>query len=252
MSMRSALGKIWPGLTVAMITWVMAPIIKAKVDGTPLNGLHGILGYWKHVITVGVPAWAVILAIAVAVAITLFALKGRKKKANLSIVIMPHWEPKWGIGAQATKPFMTLDFMAKFATTEEHSLELVKGYLKGTTPVMLLPHIVVSGRYDQPTMVHLWVRPILAQPGEKVSGRVVLIDQYGSEHVAEKITFIDNPQAPEAFGFRDGATVNCLICRKGIAIEDIHPSASSRRIGHVLSEPMARVANKFNSVPPVF
>ena len=203
-----------------------APIIKAKMDGTPLNGLPGILAFWKHVITAGVPVWVVLLLMAAATGITFVALKRRKKKANLSIIVMPHWEPKWGIGAQRTTPCMTLDFQARFATTEEHSLEIVKGYLKGTTPVALLPTIIVSGRYDQPTMVHLWMRPILAQPGEKVTGRVVLIDQYGSEHVTEKITFSDHPLGPEHFGFRYGATVNCLICRKEISIEDIHPSAS--------------------------
>jgi hypothetical protein len=210
------------GPAVGIIGWLAAPIIKAKIDGTS----SGIVPSLKNTVSAPLPAWVVLLLAVAVVVITLAGLNTRKKKANLSIIVMPHWEPKWGIGAQATKPFMTLDFMAKFATTEEHSLELVKGYLKGTTPVMLLPNIIVSGRYDQPTMVHIWVRPILAQPGEKVTGRVVLIDQYGSEHVTEKITFIDNPQPPETFGFRDGAIVNCLICRKEIAIEDIHPSAS--------------------------
>jgi hypothetical protein len=53
-------------------------------------------------------------------------------------------------------------------------------WLSPATALMLLPNIIVSGRYDQPAMVYIWVRPILAQPGEKVTGHVVLIDQYGS------------------------------------------------------------------------
>jgi hypothetical protein len=62
---------------------------------------------------------------------------------------------------------------------------------------MLFSRVIVSGRYDPPTMVHLAVRPILAKPGEKITGRVVLVDQYGSEHLTEKLTFSDNPLPPE-------------------------------------------------------
>ena len=73
--------------------------------------------------------------------------------------------------------------------------------------------------------VYLAVRPILAEPGKKVTGRVVLIDQYGNKHLTEKITFIDNPQPPEVFGV-GRSTVNCFICGEVIAVEDLHPSAS--------------------------
>jgi hypothetical protein len=212
------------GPTIAIAGWFAAPIIKSKMDGTALNGLPGTLAYWKHVIVAPMPAWAVFLLIVTAVGITVVAFKRRKKKADLTISVLPHYEPKWGIGAKRTTPFMTLHFQARFATTEEHSLEIVKGYLKGTAPVMLFSQIIVSGRYDQPTMVHLGVRPILAKPGEKVTRRVVLVDQHGGEHVTEKITFSDSPQPPEAFGF-GRSTVNCLICRKEISVADIHPSA---------------------------
>lgn len=213
------------GPAIAIAGWFAAPYIKSKMDGTPLNGLPGVFAYWKQVIVAPLPAWGVFLLVVAAVGITLVALKRRKMRANLSIIVLPHYEPRWGIGAQRTTPFMSLHFQARFATTEDHSLEIVKGYLRGTMPVMLFSHIIVSGRYDEPTMVHLAVRPILAKPGEKVKGRVVLVDQYGSRHLTEKVTFSDNPQPPETFGF-GRSTVNCLICRKEISIEDIHPSAS--------------------------
>jgi hypothetical protein len=224
MSVRAAAKFLIP-IFVTVAGWFAAPIVKAKMDGTALNGLPGILTYWKHAIASPVPAWAVLLAVIGAVGITLFTLRRRKKKADLSIIVLPHWEPRWGIGAQRTTPFMSLDFQARFATTEEHSIEIVKGYLRGTKPVMLFSRVIVSGRYDPPTMVHLAVRPILAKPGEKITGRVVLVDQYGSEHLTEKLTFSDNPLPPETFGF-GRSTVNCLICRKEIAVEDIHPAAS--------------------------
>jgi hypothetical protein len=224
MSIRSSI-KWGVPVCLTIAGWFIAPYVKAKMDGTPLKGVSGILTFWGHIIAAPLPAWAVLLAIVGAVGATFVALKKRKRKANLSIIVLPHFEPRWGIGAQRTTPFMSLHFQARFATTEEHSLEIVKGYLNGTDPVMLFSHIIVSGRYDGPTMVHLAVRPILAKAGEKFTGRVILIDQYGSTHLTEKMTFSDNPQPPEAFGF-GRSSVNCLICRKVISVEDIHPSAS--------------------------
>jgi hypothetical protein len=225
MSLRSAAKFLIP-IGVTIIGWFAVPIIKAKMDGTTLNRLPGMLSFWKHVITAPLPVWGVFLLTLAAAGISVFALKKRKRKANLSIIVLPHMEPRWGIGAMRTTPFMSIHFLVRFTTTEEHSLEIVKCYLKGTTPVMLFTQVIVSGRYDEPTMVHFAVRPILAKPGEKFTARVIFVDQYKSKHLTEKLTFSDNPLPPESFGFGRSTAVNCLICRKEIALEDIHPSAS--------------------------
>jgi hypothetical protein len=210
------------GPTIGIVGWIAAPIIKAKIDGTS----PGIFPSLKNAIAAPLPAWETFLLVCAAVAVTFVALRQRKKKANLSIIVLPSFKPMWSIGAQATTPFMSFHFQARMATTEDHSLEIVKVYLKGMTPVVLFSQIVVAGRYDPPCMVHFAARPILANPGKEFTGRVVLIDQYGDQHITERITFCDNPHPPETFGFREGATVNCLICRKEISIEDLHPSAS--------------------------
>jgi hypothetical protein len=225
MSIREGLGKIWPGLLVGAIGWFAAPYVKSKLDGTSLDGLPGILKYWIHVLTLPIPTWVVVLVIIVAVCIPLMALRKRKAKPDLSIIVLPHWEPRWNIGAQGNVPFMSLHFQARFATKDEHSLEIVKAYLKGTKPFTVFTQIIVDGRYGQPTIVHFSVRPVLGKPGKKVTGRVVLIDQYGNEHDAGKLTFSDHPSPPEAFGL-GRAIVTCHICRKEIALQDIHPSAT--------------------------
>jgi len=226
MSLRGAI-KVAIPITVTIAGWFLTPIIKAKMDGTPLNGLPGILTYWKHVVTAPTPLWAVFLVVALAVSGGLIALKMRKKsKPHLAIVVLPTPEPRWSIGANKKIPFMSLHFHARFATTEEHPIEIVNGYLKGTKSAAFLSlNIVVAGRHDPSLQVHLAVRPILAQPGEKVTGRVVLIDQYGNKHLTERITFADNPLPPEVFGVGRSA-VSCFICGDVISMEDLHPSAS--------------------------
>ena len=54
MSIRGAIKTGIP-IVVAIVGWFVTPIIKAKMDGTALNGLPGILNYWKHAITSPVP-----------------------------------------------------------------------------------------------------------------------------------------------------------------------------------------------------
>jgi hypothetical protein len=47
MSLRNSIKFAIP-IAVTIIGWFLAPIIKAKLDGTQLNGLPGILHYWSH------------------------------------------------------------------------------------------------------------------------------------------------------------------------------------------------------------
>lgn len=54
---------------------------------------------------------------------------------------------------------------------------------------------------------------------------VFIIDQYGNEHLTEKLTFTDIPHPPEHFGMGRTA-VNCMVCGKTVSAEDLHPSAS--------------------------
>jgi hypothetical protein len=213
-------------IVVAVTGWFVAPIIKAKMDGTPLNGLPGILAYWKGVVTTPMPIWLLFGAVIVAVAVTIFLKSRRKPKPNLSVIILPAPPPRWSVGKDNLGSFLTVHFHARFATTEEHPLEIVKGYLEGTEPVILFSRIIVAGRYDQSMHVHLAVRPILVQPGENLTRRLLLIDQHGNMHRTEKITFLDHPSPKEVFGFGHGTPVNCLICGQQLSMEDLHPSAA--------------------------
>jgi len=150
----------------------------------------------------------------------------KSSKPHLAIVVLPTPQPTWSIGAHGKTPFMSLHFHARFSTTEEHPIEIVNGYLRGTVAAAFLSlNIVIAGRHDPSTHVHLAVRPILAEPGGTVTGKIVLIDQYGNKHLTEKITFADRPLPPEVFGV-GRPTVNCFICGEVISMEDLHPSAS--------------------------
>jgi len=225
---RSALAKILPGLIVAAIGWFAAPYVKAKMEGTPLNGMPGILSFWKRVLTQPVPLALLLAAIGVtAVVLTLLLGKRRMsaEKPTLSVVILPTPPPRWSIGAMATVPFLSLHFHARLAHRAGQSLEIVKGYLKGTECVAPFMPLIVAGAFDPSTMIHIGVRPILVRDGESFTRRVVLIDQFGTKHVTEPITFF--PSKPHPHGFSQAGTpINCLICGKTIAMEDLSDSAA--------------------------
>ena len=212
-------------LTIA--GWFVAPYIKAKMEGTPLNGLPGILAFLEHLFTFRVPVWLPILVVVVVVFLSLLLLKRRpSSKPNLSIVVLTRPKPNWHIGAEGTVPILSLRFEARLATTDEHSVEIVNAYLEGTEAVILFcGRIVVSGRHDASTQVYFGVRPILVKPGETLKRRVILIDQYGNKHLSDKIAFSDIKHPPEIFGIGSN-TVNCHICGKIVSAEDFHPSAA--------------------------
>jgi hypothetical protein len=228
MSIRSALEKILPGLFVAGIGWFAAPYVKSKMEGTPLNGVPGILLFWKRTLAQPLPLWVVVAAIGItAVVLTVVLRKrgGSNTKTFLSVVILPTPPPRWSIGAMGTVPYLSVHFHARLAHRADHSLEIVKGYLKGTESVAPFLPLTVAGPYDPSVMVHIGVRPILVKDGQSFTRRVEFVDQFGKKHPTEPITF--NPSRPHPHGFgQAGVQINCLICGKSIAMEDLSETAA--------------------------
>jgi hypothetical protein len=174
------------------------------------------------------PLWLTIaLVVLVAVALTLFMRKwrGNNTKHDLSVVVLPTPPPRWSIGAMKDVPYLSLHFHARLAHTHEHPLEIVNGYLEGTEGVAPFPPLFVSGRFDGSTMIHLGVRPILADSGNGISRRVVLIDQFGKKHRTNKLTFRESQQPNTRFGPNLSA-IACFFCGKSIAMEELHESAA--------------------------
>lgn len=212
-------------VTAVISTALLASVtawVTAKLTGTPLNGVPGILQFWKRMFIHAVPVWVAGILVIVAAALTvLWAVRQRarsRRKVDLRIVVLPTPPPRWSIGAVANVPVMFLHFHARLAHARERSLEIVKGYLEGTQCAAAFPSVVVTGPFDQSQMVHFGVRPIAARPGKALSGRVILVDQFGDRHRSEKITFQPAPE-PVRSG-QPSSTVTCFFCRGAVAVED--------------------------------
>jgi hypothetical protein len=226
MEWRKILQTFVSSLIVGVIGWFGAPYVKSKMEGTPLNGVSGILSFWKRVFNHPIPMWSVLGAIVVLATTVILVTrlrKGRSKKADLKIVVLPTPEPRWSIGAFGTVPYMSLSFHARLAHREDYSLEIVKGYLEGTTCSAPFMPFIVAGPYDNSTTVHLGVRPIMVKDGESITGRIILVDQFGNGHRTEKITFRASSQPAGRFG---ATPITCFFCRGVIAMEDLHEAAS--------------------------
>jgi hypothetical protein len=94
--------KILAALAIPAIGWIVAPITKAWVDGTALNGLLGMWAFWRGVAGKPMPAWLGVVAALAAALIVVAATKRKKRrgyKTELRIVILPTPPPWWGIGA---------------------------------------------------------------------------------------------------------------------------------------------------------
>ena len=215
------------GLAIPAIGWIVAPIIKARLEGSPLNGLPGIIQFWKQVAMYPLPVWFLVLALLAVSAIVIAALKLRKKpqgKADLRVVVLPTPEPRWGIAASGKTPTLNLTFHANLAHRAEGSLQIIKAYLEGTEPAFPFLPIVVAGPYDEPQVIHLGVRPIIARHGKSLKRRVILVDQFGEKHRTEAIAF--HPTVNDLSRFRSGASeIGCIFCGKPIAIEDMSESS---------------------------
>jgi hypothetical protein len=214
-------------LAVPAIGWVAAPIIKAKFDGTPLNGLAGIIEFWKKLLGRGIPLWVVILvlfAFAIAAVIVVRLRNKRDSKIDLRIVVLPVPEPRWGIAAAANTPTLNLTFHANLAHRAESSLQIVKAYLEGTQPAFPFLPLVVAGPYGQPQVIHLGVRPIIAKPGRALKRKVILVDQFGEKHLTEAVTFM--PTSNDVRRFQSGGSeVKCHFCGRTVAMEELSESS---------------------------
>jgi hypothetical protein len=262
MELRKLLPPFISGLVVAAIGWFGAPYVRSKMDGTPLNGVEGILGFWKGVVIRPIPAWVAvaIVILALAAALAWYRWKMSSREADLRIVVLPTPGPRWNIGAFGATPYMSFSFHARLAHRETFSLEIVKAYLVGTTCVAPFTSLVVAGPNDPPTMVHFGVRPILAEDGESVTRRVVLVDQFGNKHLTEKVRFEASSQPARSFGpaliGREGTTyaasgvdiasgspllvmaataarsaqqgeqLRCWFCGGALAMEDLHAASA--------------------------
>lgn len=146
-------------LAVPAIGWVAAPIIKAWVDGTPLNGLRGMWAFWKSAAVAPIPAWLGVV-IAVGAVLIVIAINKRSKrrgdKTDLRIVILPTPPPRWGIGAMGNEPYLSLMVRAKLAHRAHESLEIVNVHLQGTACTAPFLPIVVAGAVRSACDDPLW------------------------------------------------------------------------------------------------
>jgi len=214
-------------LLVPAIGWLAAPIIKAKLDGSPLNGLTGIIEFWRKLFGQAIPLWAVLLVLmAVAIAtVVIVRLKNKPSgKTDLRIVVLPMPEPRWGIAAVGNTPTLNLTFHANLAHRAHGSLQIVKAYLEGTQPAFPFIPLVVAGPYEEAQVIHLGVRPIVAKPGGALRRRVILVDQFGDKHRTEAITF--QPTVNDVRRFQSGASeIKCHVCGRSIAMEELSESS---------------------------
>src|SRR5580658_10270217 len=91
--------KILGALAIPAVSWFVAPIIKAWVDGTQLKGLWGMWAFWKGAAVTPIPAWLGTVAALATAVVVIVAVKWRKRrsdKADLRIVILPTPTPRWG------------------------------------------------------------------------------------------------------------------------------------------------------------
>jgi hypothetical protein len=163
--------------TIAAFSVLFAAVITAWVNaamtGTPLNGVPGIIRFWKSVLQGSVPVWLAFVFVVAALAgcaLWFLVYKRRMKgRARLSIIVLSTPPPRWHIGAMAQTPYMNVSVHAQLAHTGEYSLKIVKGYLEGTECVAPFMPVMVTGPYDESTMVHFGVRPILAKDGKAIT-----------------------------------------------------------------------------------
>jgi hypothetical protein len=225
MEWRKLLPAFVVSLTVAVASWFGAPYVKSKMEGTHLNGVRGIISFWKGVATRPVPTWSAVVAVLFAVLVFVIVMRRKKEisKADLRIVVLPTPEPRWGIGAIKDVPYLSIHFHARLAHREKYSLEIVKAHLEGTTCVSPFMPVVVAGPYDRSTMIHFGVHPIFVQDGESITRRVFLIDQFGNKHVTEKVTFKPSNAPASRFG---AAPIKCFFCGGTIAMEELHEASA--------------------------
>jgi hypothetical protein len=207
-----------------VFTAVVTAWVNAEMAGTPLNGMPGIVRFWKRVLLGSVPVWLAFVFIAAALACCVLWFLAYKKrtqgKVRLSIVVLSTPPPRWQIGAMAQTPCMNVSLHAQLAHLAKHSLIIVKGYLVGTECVAPFMPVTVTGPYDESVMVHFGVRPILAKDGQAITRRIVLVDQFGNAHRTNPIRIEPGRHSASQFS-TSGNPIQCWFCRKVIALEEL-------------------------------
>jgi hypothetical protein len=149
------------------------------------------------------------------------------KKVSLSVIVLTAPEPKWHVGAMGKIPMLNLTIHANLAHKSEESVKIVQAYLKGTKPVGVFFPFFVAGPYDPPSLIHFSVRPIIVKGLDRLTRRIVLIDQFGGKHITEPVTFSTIPVEPARRGVTDeSCTVKCHICDQPISMMDLHETAA--------------------------
>jgi hypothetical protein len=119
-----------------------------------------------------------------------FVVARHRNDIDLRIVPLSTPPPNWSIAAMGKTPILMLSFRARLAHRSPDSVEIVEAWLPGTACVSSFLPIVVAGPYDDPSMIHFGVRPIIARDGKALTKRVILVDQFGNEHRTRKsVTF---------------------------------------------------------------
>jgi hypothetical protein len=191
---------VWvAGPAVAIIGWFGATFVRSWLEGTPLNGLRRAVGM--------APA--------------------QSKKMSLSVIVLTAPEPKWHIGAMGKTPMLNLTIHANLAHKSEESVKIVQAYLKGTKPVGVFFPFFVAGPYDPPSVIHFSVRPIIVKGLDKLTRRVVLVDQFGGKHITRPVTFSTVTVEPYRRGMLDeSSTIKCHVCDQPVSMTDLHESAA--------------------------
>lgn len=151
----------------------------------------------------------------------------QSKKVSLSVIVSTAPEPKWHIGAMGKTPMLNLTIHANLAHKSEESVKIVQGYLKGTKPVGVFFSFFVAGPYDPPSVIHFSVRPIIVKGLDKLTRRVVLVDQFGGKHITRPVTFSTVTVEPYRRGMLDeSSTIKCHVCDQPVSMTDLHESAA--------------------------
>ncbi len=143
------------------------------------------------------------------------------KRIDLRMVAGSPLYSTWSVGQQplGKKPMLILLCQMNFAHYEDFSVIIKDGYLKGTRSVLPMADLVVEGSCDDSTSICIGVSPVTARPGEKLSGKLVFVDQFNDPHVSEKITFSPNTIPTELQGKRLLTSPNCVFCGQPVTLE---------------------------------
>jgi hypothetical protein len=191
---------IWiVGPIVAILGWPAAAVVRAWLEGTPLNGLRKLRG----------------------------KTAAPSKKTALSVVVLTAPEPRWHIGAMAKTPMLNLTFHANIAHKSDESIKILKVYLKGTEPYGVFIPFFVAGPYDPPVQIHFSVRQVIVEGREKLTRRVILLDHFGGEHETVPVTFAPGLVTPQQCGLNDqNPTIKCYVCDQPIGMTELHEASA--------------------------